>query len=170
MRNSIKTILFLSAFCPVLLSLAYVRYDAHGLTSDVVTLGVTGVVGSLLPILILEMVEKYSESFLFEAKKIESNDFMLLAFVFSYLFPIIAKASALTMTMTVFFTIGIVALLWGVDSIPAHPILRLIRFRFYKVESSTGVVYILISRREIRDPKNITYVKRISSSMLMEAC
>jgi hypothetical protein len=129
---------------------------------------IAGFFGVLLPILILALVDQSSEKIIFKANKVEANDFMLLAFVGSYLFPIIAKASALTMTVTVVLTLCMVAILWSVGSIPAHPILRLLRFRFYKVESSTGMVYTLISRREIRDPKNVKCVKQISNSMLME--
>ena len=38
----------------------------------------------------------------------------------------------------------------------------------YKIESDNGVVYTLISKRNIRDPKTITEVKLISNNMIME--
>jgi hypothetical protein len=57
---------------------------------------------------------------------------------------------------------------WVVSNIPSHPVLYLAKFRFYKIESESGMVYTLITRREIRSPKNITVVKQISNSMLME--
>jgi len=115
------------------------------------------------------MVAKSSELISFDAKKVESNDFMFLAFVASYFIPIIARASELDMAKTTIITSVICIILWCVSSIPSHPLLHLIRFRFYKVEASSGMVYTLISRRDIRDPKDIKHVKRISNSMLMEA-
>ncbi|MFZ1641927.1 MAG: hypothetical protein WAV07_10975 [Candidatus Contendobacter sp.] len=170
MRDWLRTVLFLSAFSPVLLTLAYVRYDMHGFQTDVIQFLVIGIIGAILPFLILKMVTTSSESIAFEAKKVEQNDFALLAFVASYFVPIITRASELDMFKTVIITGAIILIIWLSSSIPAHPLLRLfLKFRFYKVESCSGMVYTLISKREIRDPKDIKFVKQVSSSMLMEA-
>lgn len=58
--------------------------------------------------------------------------------------------------------------LWLMNSLPAHPLLRAMRFKFYKIESSNGVVFTLVSKRVILDPRDIGPVKRISPNMLME--
>jgi hypothetical protein len=168
MRNWLKTLLFISAFSPALLTLAYVRYDLNGWGSDVAQLIVIGIIGCAIPILIMKLLSSSSESLAFEAKKIESNDFMLLMFVFSYLVPIIARASDLHFGMTVILTTVLILILWLTSSLPAHPLLRLLHFRFYKIESSTGVVYTLISKRDIRDPKSVKFIKKVSETMLME--
>lgn len=168
MRNCLKTLLFISAFSPVLLTLAYVRYDLHGWQQDVAQLLIIGGIGSTIPYLIIKLLYRTSESIAFEANKVESNDFMLLMFVGSYFVPIIAHASELPFNMIVILTLALVLILWLVSSLPSHPLLRILKFRFYKLESSSGVVYTLISKREIMDPKNIKYVKKISDSMLME--
>lgn len=168
MRSWIRTLLFMSAFSPTLLVLACVRYDIHGLQSDVLTLLVIGVLGICIPLLILKMVSKSTEVTSFDAKKIKPNDFMLLAFIGSYFVPLIARASELSLFMTVILVLVILVVLWLVNSIPSHPVLRLFKYRFYEVESSAGVVYTLISKRDVLDPKQIKMVKKISSSMLME--
>lgn len=111
---------------------------------------------------------KSSETLTFDAKKIESNDFMLFAFVSSYLIPIIVRASDLPFDAVVLVTIVIVSIFWFISSVPVHPLLRILSFRFYKIESSSGVVYILISKRKIRDPKTVNFVKKISEDMLVE--
>jgi hypothetical protein len=151
-----------------MLTLAYVRYDLHGWQQDVAQLLIIGVIGTIIPILIIKLLWRSGESIAFDAKKVESNDFMLLAFVGSYLIPIIARASELQFDMIVILTSVIVIMLWITSYIPSHPLLRILRFRFYKAESSSGVVYILISKRDIRDAKSIKFVKRISETMLME--
>lgn len=169
MRNSLKTLLFLSAFSPVFLTLAYIRYEMHGMQIDVIQLAFIGVIGTTIPLMIMKLLTRSSESVAFSAKKIESNDFMLLAFVASYFVPIILKASDINMVATILVTGTIAIILWLVSSIPSHPLLRAFKFRFYKVESASGVVYTLISKRDILDPKEIKNVKKISSSMLMES-
>jgi len=169
MRDWLRTLLFLSAFSPVLLTLAYVRYDMHGFGTEVIQLLVIGILGTIIPLLIMRMVVTSSESLAFEAKKVESNDFALVMFVVSYFVPILVRASNFDWINTMIFTAVIILILWFISSIPAHPLLRFTKFRFYKIESCSGMVYTLISKREIRDPREIKFVKQISSSMLMEA-
>lgn len=168
MRNWLRTVLFVSAFSPALITMAYVRYDIHGWRTDVLQLGVIGLIGSIIPFSIIRLVKTHGESFKIQAKKVESSDFMLLAFIGSYLLPLILKGADVSVnSIAVILTIfGIV--LWLTSSLPAHPLLRIMKFRFYKFEASNGMVYTLISNREIRDPREIGSVKKISQNMLME--
>lgn len=169
MRNWLRTLLFISAFSPALLTMAYVRYDIYGWRIDSLQLIVVGLLGLLIPIATIKLVESQGEEFKIQAKKIESNDFMLLAFVGSYMLPLILKSAEISINsiMVILFIIGFI--LWLISSLPAHPLLRVLKFRFYKIESSSGVVYMLISKREIRDPKEVKSVKKLSETMLMES-
>jgi hypothetical protein len=169
MRNWLKTILFLSTFSPALVSVAIARYWATWcLTTDMVAYAVAGLGGVSLALLVIAAIKRHAEVIAFSAKKIESNDALMLGVIATYFIPFIGKASDITIgTMTIL--IGVVAvILWLSSSILPHPLLRLIRYRFYKVESDDGVVYTLITQRELLNPKNIRAVKRISSSMLVE--
>lgn len=169
MKNWLRTLLFITAFSPTLLSMAWVKYDAHGLNSDVITILVVGIIGSTLPFLVLNLVEKQGECFSVDIKKIESNDFMLLGFIGSYILPFMLKAADLSINSISIALVALFVVLWLINSLPTHPLLRVLKFRFYKIESSSGVVYTLISRRELIEPKQIKSVKRISGAMLMEA-
>ncbi|MBB1274594.1 hypothetical protein [Psychromonas sp. SR45-3] len=168
MRNWIKTLLFVSSFSPTLLALAYVRYNIGGFDTEVFQLIIISILGTALPLLILAKVTSSTEALRFECKKIESSDLYLLAFVASYTAPIIMRAVELDLTIISALTLILVAVLWVMASIPSHPILYLFKYRFYKVESDSGVVFTLLTRRELKDPKNIKLVKPISHSMLME--
>lgn len=168
MNNWLKTLLFVSAFSPVLLTLAYVRYSLNGFHQDVAQLIIIGVIGTIIPFLIIKLIHKSSETLAFSAKKIESNDFMLFVFVSSYLTPIIAKASDLKFDWVIILTFFMTLIFWFISSVPSHPLLRFSKYRFYKIESSSGVVYTLISKRKIRDPQTVKTVKKISEDMLIE--
>jgi hypothetical protein len=168
MRNWIKTLLFVSSFSPTLLALAFVRYQIQGVDTAVYQLVIIAVLGTILPLLILAKTDKSTEVVKFEAKKIESTDFFLLAFIASYTAPIIMRTVELDFTTISAITILLVAVLWVMTAIPSHPLLYLFKYRFYKVESASGVVYTLLTKRELKDPQNIKYVKCISHSMLME--
>ncbi len=148
--------------------MAYVRYEIYGWRTDVLQLLIIGFLGSMIPIAIIKLVKDQGESFHIQAKKIESSDFMLLAFVGSYLLPLILRGAEISVNAIA----GVLAitggLLWLMSSLPAHPLLRVLKFKFYKLESSTGMVYTLISKREIRDPTEVKYVKKLSETMLIE--
>lgn len=124
--------------------------------------------GIMLPFLILAWIKKESETINFKAKKVESADYLLLVFIGSYIAPIIMKVAEIDFGVT-YLIVGILFIVaWLISHIPSHPILYIAKFRFYKIESDNGMVYTLITRREIRNPKSIKSVKQISSSMLME--
>jgi hypothetical protein len=158
----------MSAFSPALITLAYVRYDIHGWHTDVFQLGVIGLIGSAIPFAIMMLVNKEGEAFQIQVKKIEANDFMLLAFIGSYLLPLVLKGMDVSVNSIVATLIIGGVILWLISSLPAHPLMSVMKFKFYKIESSNGVVYTLISKRSILDPKDIGLVKRISPNMLME--
>lgn len=169
MRNWLRTLLFISAFSPALITLAYVRYETYGWRMDVLQLIVIGVIGSFLPLAIASLIAKQGETIAIQAKKVESHDIALLGFIVSYLVPLVTKGIYMSVNSIALLLLGIGGVMWLVTSLPAHPLLRVFRFRFYKLESSTGMVYTLISRRAIRDPRDVKAVKKISESMLMEA-
>jgi len=169
MNSFIRTILFLSAFSPVMFTLAYVRYDMFGWSAEIAQLLVIGVLGSLLPWLILKELAKRSEVIPFRAKKVEPTDFMLIVFLFSYVTPLVGRFAGMDFGHIMIVMVAFAVMCWLVQSIPAHPILRLFSIRFYKIESDGGMVYTLISREELRSPTQVNHVHLISSTMLLKA-
>lgn len=163
-----KSLLFLSAFAPALLGLAYARYLSTGLDTIVCQLIIVSAIGCAFPFLILALIKKESEVINFTAKKVESADHLLIAFIVSYISPLAMKMADINFGVAALVVTVLFFSLWLMSNIPSHPILYLLGFRFYKVDSSNGIVYTLISRRNIRSPESIRKVKQISNSMLVE--
>jgi hypothetical protein len=168
MNAFIRTLLFLTAFSPVLFSLAAVRFQLFGWSLEILQFLLVGVLGSALPYLIVKEVANRGEMIPFKAKKIEPNDFMLVVFLFSYVSPFVAKAAGLDFDTVVLFVLLFAVVLAFIQSIPAHPVLRLFSVRFYKVEAENGMVYTLISREELRSTSQLQRVRMISSTMLLK--
>ena len=168
MRNWLKTLLFLSAFSPALLSLALARYWQNGLSPDVVYYAAAGICGASSTVGVIAAVKKYGEIITFTARKIESSDAMMVSVVGTYFIPFLGKASNITVAEVLCLIVAYAVILWVSSSIVPHPLLRILSFRFYKIEAANGVVFTLITQRELTDPKNVRAVKRISGSMLME--
>lgn len=101
-------------------------------------------------------------------KKIESTDYFLIVFLAAYFAPIIMRMVEINFDVILIVLGLLMAVLWVMPYIPSHPLMYLFKYKFYKVESDNGVVYTLISKRNIRDPKTIKEVILISNHMIME--
>ncbi|WP_439373844.1 hypothetical protein [Bradyrhizobium sp. DASA03120] len=168
MRNTLKTVLFVAAFSPALISVGVARLFAGVSFWDAVYYIFAGFIGCLLVVYILSALKWKGEEFPFSAKKIESNDVLLLGVVVTYIFPFLARATEITISAMVLIAAVVWIIFWLTDATIPSPLMRLIGYRFYKAEAANGMVYTLISRREIFDPQQVKAVKRISGSMLLE--
>lgn len=169
MRNWLKTLLFLSAFSPALLSIAASRLFTQGFSVDQIYYGLAGIFGVLAGAGIMRFLRHYGEVLTFKAKKIEATDSAMLAVVATYIVPFIGRAADITLMFILCLTILLATVLWLTSSLIPHPALRLLKYRFYKVESDKGVVYTVITRRDLDDPADLTKIRKITSSMLVEA-
>jgi hypothetical protein len=168
MRNSLKAALFVSGFSPALISIGVARLLSGGAFWDAIYYIIFGAIGCLLIIYIRSALKWHGESFPFQAKKVDSNDALLLGVIVTYIMPFFLKAADLTVGIVLALTALLWAVFWFTDTTLPSPLLRLLKFRFYKAEASNGMVYTLITNREILDPSNVKMVKRISGSMLFE--
>lgn len=168
MRNSLKTVLFVAAFSPALISVGLARLYAGSPFWDAIYYLFAGFVGSLLVVYILTVLKWRGEEFPFAAKKIESNDVLLLGVVVTYVFPFLARASEITVGAILLIGCLVWVVFWLTDATIPSPLMRLVGYRFYKIEAANGMVYTLITQREIFDPRDVKTVKRISGSMLLE--
>ncbi len=167
MRNWLKTLLFMSAFSPIMFPMAWIKWqqgdDLYGML-----LLLAGLVGLFLAILVVILIHRHGEAMAVSVKKVESNDAMTMVFVFSYFIPILARFADAHVELGLVLAVVLILVFWHTNSIVAHPPLRLFGFRFYKIETTPGLVYTLIARRDIRHPSDVRSVRRITGWMLME--
>jgi len=168
MRNTLKAVLFVSAFSPALISVGAARLISDGPFWDAIYYVVAGLMGCLSVVYILSALRWFGEEFPFQAKKIESHDALILGMVATYILPFFVRAADITVGIVLALLALAWAVFWFTDAPVPSPLLRVMGYRFYKAESSNGIVYTLISSREILDPSNVNVVKRISGSMLLD--
>lgn len=168
MRNIVKAALFTSAFSPALISVGVSRLLSGHPLADAIYYILAGLFGCLTVVIILLSFKKHGESFPFRAKKIESNDAILLSIVVTYIVPFFARSSDLTASTMISIFLAGLAFFSFTDTILPSPLLRLISYRFYKIENDKGIVYTVISNRDLLDTSDIKVVKQISSYMLLE--
>jgi len=84
----------------------------------------------------------------------------------SYFIPLISNLEDLQVLALIIVVAAV--LLATLDAIPCHPMLHVLRYRFYKVEGANGMVYTLISRRKLLSAADIKSVRQLSSQLLLE--
>lgn len=166
MNTIIRTLFFLSAIAPaVVLSAAKQLYKQGGSTETYGWIA-AGALACVFPFLVIRAVAAQTEVLAFSAKKIDSQDWLLVVFVVSYFLPLITNLEDLQ-TLALISVIAAV-LLATLEAIPCHPMLHILRYRFYKVEGANGMVYTLISRRRLLSAADIKSVRQLSPQLLLE--
>lgn len=166
MNGVIRTLFFMSAFAPAVLVSAVLQFIDVGGKREIYGWLVASLLACLFPLLIVKLAYQKAEQIPFAAKKVESQDWLLVVFVVSYFIPLVTKVQDLQIFVPI-FAIGAV-LLATLEAIPCHPVLHFMRYRFYKVEGVNGTVYTFISRRRILTASDIKTVKQLSPQLIME--
>jgi hypothetical protein len=166
MNGLIRTIFFLSAFAPAVLVSAVLHFVEVGGTVEVLSWIAASSIACVFPLLVVKAATQRSAQLPFAAKKIESQDWLLVVFVVSYFLPLITKTQDLQVFIPIFLMAAV--LLATLDAIPCHPVLHVMRYRFYKVEGHNGTVYTLITRRRLLSAADIKNVRQLSPQLLME--
>lgn len=166
MNVIIRTLFFLSAIAPAVVVSAAAQVYKHGGSNQAYGWIAAGALACMFPFLVIRASAAQAEELAFSAKKVDSQDWLLVVFVVSYFIPLISNLEDLQ----VLALIAVVAamLLSTLDAIPCHPMLHVFRYRFYKVEGANGMVYTLISRRKLLSAADIKSVRQLSPQLLLE--
>ncbi|MBI3728242.1 MAG: hypothetical protein HY254_07900 [Burkholderiales bacterium] len=93
MRSWLRVALFISSLSPALLGFGWGRYVINGWSVEVAQFMIISILGTLLPILVIHWLAQQGESITISVKKVESNDFILIAFLVSYVLPFFINGS-----------------------------------------------------------------------------
>jgi hypothetical protein len=58
--------------------------------------------------------------------------------------------------------------LWSTHSLQVNPVLGMLGFHFYEVETKDGITFLMISRRKISNVKSIQYVVQLTEYGILE--
>ncbi|MFA9275626.1 MAG: hypothetical protein ACEQSE_12215 [Candidatus Aquirickettsiella gammari] len=165
MNSFLRTLLFASSLAPAILIGAAAQIWNVGTNFEVYCWIAASALTCLLPLLVAVEASKRTAQTPFVAKKIESQDWLLVVFVVSYFVPLVTKISNLQTLGLIFLVAAVLAA--TLEAIPVHPVLHLFRYRFYKVEGDNGVVYVMITKRKLLSAKDIKTVQQLSPQLLM---
>lgn len=165
-----KLALVTTAFAPILVTVAFVAYSRE----QFCPVGVYSLLaaGSLILLCwcIILTARARLERLSFTVTSLKTVDQEVLGFVVTYLLPLIAAEPLKFDVLTILFMTSIFfVVIYGTHSYHFNPILGIFGFHFYEVQTTGNITYVLLTKRDLRNTKNVSQVVQISEYMVLDA-
>ncbi|TDV58884.1 hypothetical protein [Pseudomonas sp. LP_7_YM] len=165
-----RVILAFTAVAPVSISLAYIfaARDRDWLMA-ILAVCVCLALGIISSWIVTAAVSKF-EHLPISIKKVKSADKEVLGFFIAYALPLIFKGgSGQELGAWVLAGLMLMFVLWTTHALHVNPVLGLIGFHFYEVETQEGVTYLLITKKTINNLKAITTVIQLTEYGIVDS-
>ena len=169
MLNAFARILLTSsAIAPVGLTYAWVAF-MEGDERAAIYILLSSLATVAICLLLLRYARKNLESSPFQAVEVEAADRENMGFLLLYLLPLFtSQFNTLNWQLWV-PTLVIFAMITATGyNYHFNPLLGLLRWHFYKVQSKEGVKYVLITRKQIRSAANPVSVGQLTEYILID--
>ncbi|RXT61679.1 MULTISPECIES: hypothetical protein [Pseudomonas syringae group] len=164
-----RVLLALTAIAPVSVSLAYIFFS-HGIS--VLYVGLCLVLCISLGVYSRWVIRKAAREFQplpITIKKAKSADKEVLGFFVAYALPLMFRGDV-NPDIGAWAIAGmmLILVLWTTHALHVNPVLGVIGFHFYEVETLEGVTYLLITKRAINNLKSIKTVVQITEYGILD--
>jgi hypothetical protein len=170
LKRYYKLFLVSTSLAPVLFTLAFVYAHAGQLWY------------ALISLIIAEFLLRATETLMARARsklellpiklrKVKTSDREVIGFLLAYVTPIaLAGGGSISIDPSaVLYLLGLFSLVvWGTHAYDFNPLLGLVGYHFFEVETDQGITYILITRREIVSVQQVTEVVQLTEYVLLD--
>ncbi|MEW5929503.1 MAG: hypothetical protein AB1941_18770 [Gemmatimonadota bacterium] len=164
-----KFLLVATSFAPVLLTYAVAIYSRDGATRIVYILCAATILAVFMCMAVIYAAGKYLERQPFPVQSVKSADREIVSFVLSYLLPLIpATGTKVTVPVLVAAAIVLFVVIYTSNSYHFNPLLGLFGYRFYEVQTESGITFVLISRRQLRSSRSVSRVVELTDYMVLD--
>ena len=165
-----RVLLALTAIAPVTISLSYVLGVRQGDWRLAVIACCVCVALGIISSWIITSASRDFETLPVVIKKVKSADKEVLGFFIAYALPLVFKGEAgPDLGAWVVAALMLIFVLWTTHALQVNPVLGLLGFHFYEVETLEGVTYLMITRRTINNVASISKVVQITEYGILEA-
>ncbi|WP_338461918.1 hypothetical protein VZH09_13410 [Synechococcus elongatus IITB7] len=101
--------------------------------------------------------------------EIKSADSEIVGFALAYVLPVLTSTSTaidLRMLLLCFFSLAV--LVWGTNSYHINPMLSLLGYHFYEIMSDTGITFVVLSKRTLRQVRSLKSVTFLTDYMALD--
>ncbi len=163
-----KIMLTSTAIAPVLITYSWVAYQENKVYQAAVMLGAC-VVLILICILMLRYSKNHLERVKFSATAVEAADRENMGFLLLHLLPLFtAQFTALNWQVWVPAIVIFAAVVATGYSYHFNPLLGLMGWHFYKVNTAEGVTYVLITKKQLRNATEAIEVGQLTEYIVLD--
>jgi hypothetical protein len=163
-----KFLLALTALSPAGITWVVADFSRRGYNSDqmLVLAAALFLVLSCLMLLRIASGKLTQVSFTVQTIKVIDNE--VVAYIVTYLFPLVAPAADISILSQVFVLLVLALVLSTSHAFTFNPILTFAGYHFYEAECSSGITYLLLSKNDITDVKAVQKVGRLSKHLVLD--
>lgn len=166
----IRVLLALTAIAPLSVSLAFqfARSKSYLWAGLAFVLCIAFGLGARM---IIEFASTRLEKLDVKIVKAKSADKEVIGFFVAYALPMIFRGQPSSPDLIAWlFAAGMLLfVLWGTQSMQVNPVLGVLGFHFYEVETDGGLSYLMITKRRINSVSTIKQVVQLSEFGILEA-
>jgi small neutral amino acid transporter SnatA (MarC family) len=163
-----RLLLAFAALSPVALTWVIVDYGRRGFSQDQIAILLAALALAAICYWILILAERRLTRISFSVEEVKAVDNEVVGYIVTYLFPLIAPAGSINGASLLFVLLVLAFVLSAAHAFTFNPLLTIFGYHFYEVKCRTGVSYLLISKSDITDIKQIATVSRISNYLVLD--
>jgi hypothetical protein len=165
-----KLSLVATSLAPIFLTLWFVDFNKNWDWSDGLVYLIAAIFLSIICWVLLGLSKRRLEILPIDINSVRTADNEMIGFIIAYLLPLI-KETPLHVNPYLFVFVMLLLFIVVLTSNSYHfnPLIGFFGYHFYEVGISGGISYVLISKKSIRNCKNIKKVVQISEYMILEA-
>jgi hypothetical protein len=163
-----KFLLALTAISPVAITWAIADYSKRGYYWEQLLGAGIAVSLGVLCVALLRTASKSLTRITFVVEELKAVDGEVIAYIVTYLFPLVVPASDISLLAQVFVLLLLAFVLATSNAFTFNPILSLLGYHFYEAKCNSGISYLLLSKNNITDVKSIKRVGRLSKHLMLD--
>lgn len=163
-----KFLLALTALSPAALTWAIADFSKRGYQPSQMIVLAAALSLILSCMVLLRHAGKALTRISFTVQTIKAVDNEVVAYVVTYLFPLVAPAADVSVLSQLFVLLVLAIVLSTSHAFTFNPILTFVGYHFYEAQASTGVTYLLLSKNDITDVRSVKEVGRLSKHLVLD--
>jgi len=165
----IKILFVLTSFSPVFLTLWFAEFSKRWEIKDGWYYLLWSILLSILCFMIMGISRRKLESMPVKITAISTSDNETIGFIIVYLLPLINQTSMQINVYLLFFIMLIFFIsLFTTNSYHFNPVLGLYGYHFYEVTIEGGITFVLVTKKNMINTKEVNNVVQISEYMILE--
>jgi len=165
----VKVLLVATSLAPIFLTLWFIEFSKDwNLLDGLIYLFITTIL-IVICILILNFSKSNLEKIPVKITSVKTADKEVVGFIIVYLLPLINESSLnVNPNVLIFIAVLFFIIVFTSNSYHFNPLLGFFGYHFYEISIEGGITFVLLSRKDVVNCKNIKAVVQISEYMVLE--